>query len=781
MATPVSNFSKPLKTKVEELDYIDTITHLGKQFSNEEKKRFFDEQPNKKYKVGMIRTKELDKIVRIFTETFDFSKKVKTESSFQDVDCFKDGLTSETLAKVSETPVVKASEIPVVKLSETPVVKPSEIPEAKPSETAETSETPEAKPSETAGETPGAKPSETAEVSESLKKGAFDIDDVTQVLEHSPETILTTSDFERLYLGWMNDPKLQMSDDDKKTRRNIMKSLFRFTFGTKDISDVTATTLQKKYRIAYTPLTAEDKLPCKDSMNGVWDDFHKSLEYRRKSVMCEIFAAKDTLGESTFYTEQKKRLLLGIRDMLDILDKMIYSCMEYGYDDSQHEKEAKMDEEEYSRILKVFRTFVKDRKEKKPYSYELLLEELGKKERTPEKSKILYDQLVELLTWTEENKETDTQEELIKLKEELEDNESLIILLSLLLVLTEKIHSLELVLQEVKFKLDSTMVSKLEHEIKTYKEEYSQTVDKLRNTKVDELNQIIIELTQLLLLMNSMHSLNKSVTELQGSLNTVIKLQERLHKIPNSIVTSKANEMAEKIKTELQKQIDRKGVNPESRIGQLGGKQTGGFVQESYINMNTFCESMLTVLMTKASENKSFDLNTFMKKAGKLLDELGRTDLVLNEINHIIDASLDQIVPDEGYMFSKVLTKNQTFVNVLEEVYERIFSSEEKEILESLAPQITYHSHTPEIYQELLGTSPYFLSHGTANLDDEVILQGVEGFDEPLYMTPDERKEVEHGGIPLGALLFIYLACIKDREDLENTSIVDKCRLPTLR
>jgi hypothetical protein len=328
------------------------------------------------------------------------------------------------------------------------------------------------------------------------------------------------------------------------------------------------------------------------------------------------------------------------------------------------------------------------------------------------------------------------------------------------------------------------MVSKLEQEIQTHKKEYDQTVDKLRNAKIDELNEIIIELTQVLLVMNSMHSLNKSVTELQSSLNTVIKLQERLHKIPKSIVTSKANDMAEKIKTELQKQIDRKGVNPESRIGQLGGKQTGGFVQESYINMNTFCESMLTVLMAKASENKSFDLKTFMKKAGKLLDELGnsaKTDLVLNEINHIIDASLDQIVPDEGYVFSKVLTKNQTFVTVLEEVYERTFTSEEKKILESLAPQITYHSHTPEIYQELLGTSPYFLSHGTANLDDEVILQGVEGFDEPLYMTPDERKEVEHGGIPLGALLFIYLACIKDREDLENTSIVDKCRLPTLR
>lgn len=736
-----------LITKVEDLSYIDTITHLGKQFTKEEKKRFIDD--HKKYKVGMIRTKELDKVVRIFTETFDFSKKVKTATnSFQDLNCSENvDFTEEEFS----SPPLSTGEPE------------ANIPEKSPEEDLD-------------------------------PRGAFNLTNTTKVLNHSPETVFTTSDFERLYLAWMNDPKLKISDDDKKTRRNIIKSLFRFIFGTKLISDVTATTLQKKYRIAYTPLIAEDKLPCNDPMSELWKDFHKSLEYRRKSVICELLAAKDALGETTFYTEQKKRLVLGLRDILDIIDRTEYFCMEYGYDDSQHEKEEyKISEEEYSRVLKVFQTFVKDKKEgREPYSHDILLKELSKTKKTPETSKILYAELLKLLTWTEELKETgeiSPVEQISKLKETLADNndlETLVVLLSLLLVLTEKIHALELILQEVKFKLNSTSkVSEIEGEIQAHKKEYEATLDRIRKTEVNELNEIIIELTQLLLIMNSIHKLDTSVSKLQSSLEKVTLLQERLQKIPRTpskdLVLQKANEMAAKIKSDLEKKIDIQ--NQESRINQLGSK-TGGFLEkrEPYINMNTFCESILTLFMTKASENTSFNLDVFMKKAGELLDKLGSPDLVLSELNHIIDSSLTQTLPEEGFKFSKVPTENQAFVEILEDKYMETFDSSQRNLLDSLSLPIIYHSRTPETYEDLLGKSPYFLSHGSLG-EGDVLLQGIEGFEEePLFMTPEERKEVEKDGISLGALLFIYLACLKDREDIENTSIVDsKCRLPTLR
>ena len=72
---------------------------------------------------------------------------------------------------------------------------------------------------------------------------------------------------------------LGISEEESRIRRNSIKSLFRFVFGKKTISDVTATTLQKKFRIAYTPLTEQEKLPCEITLKIYNDHFRILNQY----------------------------------------------------------------------------------------------------------------------------------------------------------------------------------------------------------------------------------------------------------------------------------------------------------------------------------------------------------------------------------------------------------------------------------------------------------------------------------------------------------------------
>ena len=56
------------------------------------------------------------------------------------------------------------------------------------------------------------------------------------------------------------------------------------------------------------------------------------------------------------------------------------------------------------------------------------------------------------------------------------------------------------------------------------------------------------------------------------------------------------------------------------------------------------------------------------------------------------------------------------------------------------------------------------------------------GDEEPVSLTKEEREAVERNGagIPLGALMFLYLMCLRDLKDSgENPSLDSKCPLPT--
>jgi len=373
----------PLKTRIDELSFSDKLTHLGKQFSKEEKDRWWDEKEGKRHKIGLIRNKELDILIKIFSETFDFSKKLKKHDvvtkKFESKEC-KDSFGADSDIRMSphDTAGLVASGVIAGMDSESlvhpdqdsqdsspaaaPAAAPAPLPQSEPQEQlqGESQSAPVAKAPPPAGrydlrprsppratqveapsnqeegkdgeqsplpqevaegeegnsnseylpeETPssesnsgysantdengessnGAAPKKpltraAAALKQKAKEGkeaaakrvkkaktpkkggafdpeeegddGFDRSDIEEMdeIKEPLETIGTVSDFERLYLGWLNDPSIgEISDEESQKRRNSIKSLFRFIFGTKDISDVTATPC-KRSSVSPTPI-----------------------------------------------------------------------------------------------------------------------------------------------------------------------------------------------------------------------------------------------------------------------------------------------------------------------------------------------------------------------------------------------------------------------------------------------------------------------------------------------------------------------------------------------
>jgi len=372
-----------LPVEVKDLTFTDTLTHLGKQFTKDEKRRFFNELPGKKYKIGSIRSKDLSNLITIYTESFDLSKKkLAKETGVFNKDCSTQSMTNDLSPEerwpmrpnenddlsmrpnendlspedLSMRPNENDDESPDLlmpfNLYETPHNKSprSELPKSElPKSESSKSESSKSESSSSELSVSENKIPIRRSVRIAAQKGgdAFEEDDEPTLVSKS--IVKTSSDFERLYLGWMND----------KQRKNTMKSLFRFIFGNKDISDVTATTYQKKFRIAYTPLTPDDKVPCRD--NALWDDFRKSLNYRRNIAMCEI-GARAPLGENNLHIERLKILVPELIHLIDVIDAKEYACMDYGHDETQHEVES-VEEEKNIKSLNILHKFIKNKKE----------------------------------------------------------------------------------------------------------------------------------------------------------------------------------------------------------------------------------------------------------------------------------------------------------------------------------------------------------------------------------------------------------------------------------
>ena len=685
--------SLPLKTKVEDLGVLDQITHLGKQFTEGEKKQYFNSLPGKKYKVGLIRNKELDTVVKIFTESFDFSKKISLSLSKADMFvskvCSGDegfAVANSAAARTEVTPAVSDERsVATEQRAARNNVSGGEVSVRTGDRVAANNV------SAVGGANNSVDPYANVPKSASDPYNADNLDDIplngfnrsdnseVEGLNVPPEKIGTSSDFERLYLGWLNNPALGisspngLSDEEKQKKRNSVKSLFRFVFGTKNISDVTATTLQKKLRLAYTPLTSEEKLPCEDS--GFWPDFRESLVYRRRLAMCELFAARDVLGgEKRLYINRKKELALGLRDLIDVLDRNVYPCMVYAYDASQHEEELDdlINDEEFSRILKVFRTFVKDKKEgREYYSMNTLKKELSKKDKSFETSSLLYAELLSLLTWMAGEAEATAkiaklQSDLStvrgiaeKQKEDITGLEDLVILLSVILAMSEKIHKITLALSELKCQVEKCCNKKkaeklarsvsvqnadiqtLEKEIQKTNEEYQVVLTKLKKNigkqsdDIQELEEVVLALTQILISIDKVHTMNMNLSDMRHKLKECCEKKKQVNSYMSQIES-------------LNKVLSTRGTQS---IGQDAQTVAARSMMDQGLQFANTANSELEKQITELRQSIKSLVEDGVKK-GKIIEELEtksvNKDVMIRELEEVTEALLKVIIGVKG-------------------------------------------------------------------------------------------------------------------------------------
>ena len=284
-------------------------------FSSDEKKQWWKQ--TKKFKIGLIKTSGLDKVINIYGESFDLSKRLTKEERkvFKGDSCqYEDG--HDDKQELGDTNYEKAKEYGMDLLND------------------------KGKPYN------------------------------PEVVEASD--VLTTTDFEKLYLGWLYGmPKAvstselpadgeiaDTSQEKKKLKAEILKGLFRFVFGTAKLNKVMAGL--KTYRAIYTDFDVDEKIPCKE--NPLWEDFKKSLEYRREQAICELHSAKVVIGTNfNQYVEQKTALCVGLADLISILDEA-NPCFQYSGTEHPVEEDSTFTDEDYARALRVFDDFVNKEK-----------------------------------------------------------------------------------------------------------------------------------------------------------------------------------------------------------------------------------------------------------------------------------------------------------------------------------------------------------------------------------------------------------------------------------
>jgi hypothetical protein len=194
-----------------------------------------------------------------------------------------------------------------------------------------------------------------------------------------------------------------------------------------------------------------------------------------------------------------------------------------------------------------------------------------------------------------------------------------------------------------------------------------------------------------------------------------------------------------------------------------------------YDNTETkiYCDTMLTLLLIDLKRQMDeFDVDKFLKKVGTTIGDVkGVCPAVFHVLKLLVDQGSEQVVEDGVYIFSPQQPLGYAEDNLadLEEKFSVIFHQKEKDAFENITP-IRFYRRTPQEYRELLGDCPYFIT-GHSN-EEEPELRGVETdlYEEPVYMTADEKRLMMQGGIPMGALMALYFIALAKEEKSDFVS-----------
>jgi hypothetical protein len=173
------------------------------------------------------------------------------------------------------------------------------------------------------------------------------------------------------------------------------------------------------------------------------------------------------------------------------------------------------------------------------------------------------------------------------------------------------------------------------------------------------------------------------------------------------------------------------------------------------------CDLMLSSILLKL-DSPDFNHKSLIDKAGKVLDDIGQCDLVLDMLNHLVDEHC-LINKTNGYVFSSVYMDIPQ-ARALVEAFNNNFTDKEKQNFYEISSGI-FNYKVPDEHQIFLGKHPFFLV-GNGGEEEETPLYGV--IDDELTLTKDERAVLEEDGVPIGAILFLYIVCFREYENHES-------------
>jgi hypothetical protein len=670
MAKPGGESSLDMSPKLEKYISEKTITLPNflfrwnkRAFDENEKREFFEEKKkkNEKFKIGLIRTKELDTYVNVLGEIFDFSK------------------TASRKKNNINTPLSNSDKEKINK--------------------------------------------------EVKEKFGFDVTgNSEEELIPVPSFYFVNKDFDRLYLGWL-DTDSDFDDTQKKVIRSVMKQLFRFIFGTKKIKDVND--FFTKQRIAYTALEPEDKIPCESK---ILIHFIKSLKYRLQLLTEEINTASEVYKQKTLYVEKKQLVKIKIEQLLmEIYAKN--KCIDYSYDPSMKSDKLSADEEMITRLIKVFKQYIQEKRYKNSSNYSLEKFRKDLQFENPDDNRPdteLYNELVTLLSRLSED------------SEDVDELEDLVTYLSYLLIVKNTL-----------FKIQNLML------------ELKSGDSKGKGDLLKELDILEQGLQQL--------SIPAQQTDSLQSL-----LLDYLRAVRQGNPT---NELKRKIEDKFSKQNPTKGggdiinniTNPPTHVG-------GG---DTNIKIKTpkdpklFCESLLSLLLLQAHSESDFDVQDFLNTAGATMDDLGQCPLVVHFLEQLMD-SVEEKQRQKGITYYPIERESE-LIKSLEKSFHNRFNDSQKEFLTGIGKSVILFPSPPKEFQEYMGRTPYILEYNDMDDLDEVPFHGFKSDEgeENIILTREEQEKIEKGGIPYGALMFLYLTALRDFYSLhESPAISSKCLTP---
>ena len=630
-----------------------------------------------------------------------------------------------------------------------------------------------------------------------------------EVVKKPPSITMTLTDFNEKYLKWM-DGVTDTPDNIKKRKRDL-KNLFKFIFNNSKINDLTTSFVKKLQRISHTFLETEDKLPCQGS--PLYQDFKRSLEYRLPEAKKEMEVARTTFGEMNAYTQQKTILYDGIDDLVRLMNGgYTRGCIKYQYG-NKADYDIVKDLAEQNRIMRLFIQFIK-KQESSGYMESGTLQERIRDDKkyigfSSDGKKGTFNKLYDELTGILESMRKSGEIE--ALKEELKEKDLAIIALESLLQISIQITHLNeghLNLykryERVETKIDSEKLF----------EEYTKFKTLLDTLRIDPamINLITCgeKLTELMIKYSGRKDISATENDDANAQLIILKATIDAHPVGTdqatidtltNVYTNVKAMIYKKYKAGLRPlepvpaPIDLSVKDPLHKGGSLStntpkidvysllrnGKKTPQqklraiFDIESNSETKTYCDTVLVLLLIDMKRKMyDFDANKFLKKIGSTLRNTKTCPVVFHMLKLILDKGMEQVVDSNAYIFSPqkpfdyIDEDTEYPIKNLEQMYAEIFDDGEKEALENMTP-IRYYHRTPEEFHDLLGDSPYFLSGHSHEPEPELRGVDVDGlYDEPLRMTGDEKHLLTRGGIPMGAIIFMYITAVakNKRSDL---------------